>query len=125
MKNIPKLIFTNSCVLLFKFSGAQWLPIYTFPSCPLSIASSANRIYICTAISGVFVSTDMGMTFTESNNGLTDLNTRYMITRDSLLLLGTSTGVFRSTDYGNTWNVKYDVLGPWLKSIFFTDTLEF
>jgi len=32
--------------------------------------------------------------------------------------------ILKSNDYGNTWNVIYDTLGPWLKSIFFTDTLK-
>ena len=32
--------------------------------------------------------------------------------------------ILKSTDYGNTWNVIYDVQGPWLTSIFFIDTLK-
>ena len=32
--------------------------------------------------------------------------------------------ILKSTDYGNTWNVIFDTLGPWLKSIYFIDTLK-
>lgn len=32
--------------------------------------------------------------------------------------------ILKSSDNGITWNVIYDTLGPWLKSIFFIDTLK-
>ncbi len=32
--------------------------------------------------------------------------------------------ILKSTDNGYTWDVMYDVYGPWLKSLFFTNTLN-
>jgi len=32
--------------------------------------------------------------------------------------------ILKSNNSGNSWNVIYDTLGPWLKSIFFFDTLK-
>jgi len=32
--------------------------------------------------------------------------------------------ILRSNDYGNSWDVIYDTLGSWLKSIYFFDTLK-
>jgi len=32
--------------------------------------------------------------------------------------------IVKSTNFGNTWSVIYDDYGPWLKSIFFIDTLK-
>lgn len=32
--------------------------------------------------------------------------------------------ILKSNDNGSTWNVIYDTLGPWLKSVFFIDTLK-
>jgi len=32
--------------------------------------------------------------------------------------------ILKSSDFGNTWSVKLDASGPWLKSIYFIDTLK-
>jgi len=32
--------------------------------------------------------------------------------------------IVKSSDYGNSWDVIYDTPGPWLKSVFFADTLN-
>jgi photosystem II stability/assembly factor-like uncharacterized protein len=78
--------------------------VYTFPSCPFSIVSSGDKFYACTVINGIYISADMGITFTQSNAGLSDSSARDIIIRDSILLVGTRTGVYRSTDYGVSWN---------------------
>lgn len=104
MKNSAKFFLTISLFILFKLSSAQWEQVYTFPSCPFSIVSSGDKIYACTVINGIYISTDMGITFTQSNVGLSDSSTRDIIVHDSILLVGTRTGVYRSTDYGVSWN---------------------
>jgi photosystem II stability/assembly factor-like uncharacterized protein len=104
MKNFTKILFTIIFLCLFKLPFAQWVQVYTLPSCPFSIVSSGDKIFACTVVNGIYISTDMGMTFTQSNTGLNDSSTRDVIVRDSLLLVGTRTGVYRSIDYGVSWN---------------------
>ncbi len=99
-----KLLFVVSLNLIITYNVyAQWDSVYTFPTWPDWIASSGDNLYACTVTRGVYISTDAGITFNQSNTGLSDTSTRCMITRDSLLLLGTRTGVFRSVNYGETW----------------------
>jgi len=104
MKNLKLNFVAFILLVIVKISVAQWSPVYIFPSCPLSIKTIEDKIFVCTAVNGIYVSTDLGVTFCETNLGLDDINTRDLIIKDSLLLLGTRTGVFRSTDYGNTWS---------------------
>ncbi len=68
-----------------------------------SLAATGQYVFAGTD-SGVFVSTNEGATWTQSNAGLTDTNVPSLAVYGSAVFAGTHDGVFRSTDYGTTWN---------------------
>lgn len=68
-----------------------------------SLAATGKYVFAGTD-SGVFVSTDEGATWSQSNTGLTDTSVPSLAVNDSEIFAGTHDGVFYSTDHGATWN---------------------
>ena len=68
-----------------------------------SLAAIGKYVFAGTD-SGVFVSSDDGTIWTQSNTGLTDTSVPSLAVDDSEVFAGTHDGVFRSTDHGSTWN---------------------
>jgi photosystem II stability/assembly factor-like uncharacterized protein len=101
MKKTSCLIILSFVVPAHLFS--QWVALDSINSAVCNISTSGNKLYVCSAISGVFISSDSGYTFSPSNNGLANLNTRFILTKDSLLVLGTNNSVYKSIDYGTSW----------------------
>lgn len=65
-------------------------------------------VFVATLDGGVFSSNDYGLSWTETNNGLTQLDVRSLLVAGNLnLFAGTNYdpfgGIFRSTDDGQTW----------------------
>lgn len=66
---------------------------------------SNNVIYVCTKEKGICKSIDGGLTWIQKNNGIRKGHTR-TVTLDQIneiLYLGTSDGIFKSTDNSETW----------------------
>jgi hypothetical protein len=60
--------------------------------------------------SGIYRSTDNGLSWTSANFGLTNNGVHALAVSDTNLFAGTSIGVFRSTDNGSNWTKKsYDL----------------
>lgn len=73
------------------------------------IASEANIIVIGSISNGVFVSNDLGITWVEKNNGLTNKRINSIAIKGSNIYAGTlSNGIFKSSDGGDNW-VKLDL----------------
>jgi photosystem II stability/assembly factor-like uncharacterized protein len=94
--------------ILFQFcfsltSNAQWVAIDSLISYPINISTSGGKIYVCSGTSGVYISSDSGNTFSLSNNGLANLYARFILAKDSLLVLGTNNSIYKSIDYGYSW----------------------
>lgn len=68
----------------------------------LSLAARDTFLFAGTADSGVFVSTNNGLSWTKHFNGL--LNVNALLVRDTNLLAGTSVGVNISADNGLSWD---------------------
>lgn len=67
------------------------------------ISVMGNRIYMGTAGSGIFVSQDIGATWSAVSNGLYSLEITSLLVVDSTLFAGTISGLFMSSDYGGHW----------------------
>jgi photosystem II stability/assembly factor-like uncharacterized protein len=83
-----------------------WVKL-NFPS-NISVSSLAisdlNIIFAGTFEKGVYISTDKGATWQESNNGLKCLDVRtFAIQEDGNIYAGTTKGLYKSTDLGRSW----------------------
>ena len=63
-----------------------------------------NHIYVSCSNEGVFKSTDHGFSWQRINNGLTDISiTSILSLSEDSILIGSTSGVFCSSDQGNHW----------------------
>lgn len=90
------------------FSGNGWIPLYNFPSSGNNIFSiaTANDTFIYAGTrTGILRSTNYGVSFAFSNNGIPANSWVWDIAIDSTGIVGaaTSNGVFISTNQGTSW----------------------
>ena len=75
---------------------------------------------------GIFISTDMGANWTQSNNGLTNTNIKSFAVKDGNLFTAASTKIYISTDDGATWNLSSNGLpGRTINKIYTYDNYLF
>lgn len=103
MKTKNYLLLIILLIILNCPTYGQWVILDSLNYAISNISTSGGKLFICTTTNGVYISTDSGYTMYASNNGLTNLNTRIIQTKDSLLVLGTNNAIYKSTDYGTTW----------------------
>ena len=84
---------------------AQWSAVDSVNSAISNISTSTGKLYVCSVTTGIYISSDSGNTFIPSNNGLPNLNTRVILAKDSLLVLGTNQQIYKSTNYGSSWSL--------------------
>jgi photosystem II stability/assembly factor-like uncharacterized protein len=84
---------------------AQWIVVDSLNSSVNKISTSGSKLYVCSVTTGVYISTDSGYSFNSSNNGITNLNTRIILAKDSLLVLGTNQSIYKSIDFGTSWQL--------------------
>lgn len=83
---------------------AQWEQTGTPPGVT-RLASKGDLLFVATSDSGVYRSTDLGMSWIPSNSGLTVRYVYSLLVHDTTIFAGTSgAGIFRSTDNGASWN---------------------
>jgi photosystem II stability/assembly factor-like uncharacterized protein len=98
-----QLFLFNICSLIP--THAQWIITDSVDSWITSFSTSGGYLYACAAATGVYISSDSGFNFVPSNDGLENLNTRVILPKDSLLVLGTNNEIYKSIDYGFTWSL--------------------
>ncbi|MCD4695941.1 MAG: T9SS type A sorting domain-containing protein [Bacteroidales bacterium] len=103
MKKLLTLDLIFLMLLTSNSSIAQWVKLDSLDSPILHITTSNERLYVCTATNGVYISSDFGNSFYSSNSGLNNLNTRIILAKDSLLILGTNNSIYKSTNHGESW----------------------
>jgi photosystem II stability/assembly factor-like uncharacterized protein len=84
--------------------GTSWTSIkFDIPNTHISqLAAMGTKLFLVTLESGVFVSNDNGMNWTQDSSGLEKVNC--FLTTNNLLWAGTdSNGVYLSQDIGQTW----------------------
>ncbi len=75
---------------------------YLHPSY-LTLSSNGNDFVSGTYGKGIYISTDKGVTWNESNTGLTDLTVLQVAVSGSKLFVSTLSGLFLSNDDGHSW----------------------
>ena len=101
--------------------GTSWYsPVHTYNLTIKSIISPSSHI-ITTAEYGNYNSSDNG------NTWVRDLTIRHVVaTNDSIVLSGGNGSIYRSFDFGNTWNYVYIIPGsPPITAIAFKDSVAF
>ncbi|HEY9188500.1 MAG TPA: T9SS type A sorting domain-containing protein [Ignavibacteria bacterium] len=100
---------TNWKVLRSFNGGATFTELsqnFTYPITSIIMDSAAIQyLYVTTWGGGVYRSTNLGSTFTQINNGTTNLNVYSLgVDKDSAnLYIGTEYGLYRSTNRGTSW----------------------
>jgi photosystem II stability/assembly factor-like uncharacterized protein len=85
----------------FSFSGLP-PPLYSYVSC---MTNNGSRVFVGEIGSqGIYYSDDAGVTWTQSNTGLTDLSILSLhATIGEGVFAATQSGLFKSVDAGHTW----------------------
>ncbi|HSD62763.1 MAG TPA: T9SS type A sorting domain-containing protein [Ignavibacteriaceae bacterium] len=97
---------------------AQWAQITSAPGVYYrDIMNSNGELYVSSAGSGVYKSTDNGGTWLPINNGLTSqqaLDTYQTVNISGILFVATTDGIYKSTDDGGIWVKKSNgiTIGP-------------
>lgn len=99
-----KLFATGSSGVLM-FDGAKWSAVHSgSPTTSFfSITASGNTLFAGAWFDGVSRSTDGGVTWTKTNNGLTGRLTTSVHKDNGVLYAGVNDGLFISRDEGQTW----------------------
>jgi len=123
---------TNGRGLLVSTSnGGSWTSIGPANTWIHSIVLCGSSVFVGTrpyggSNDGIFCSDNLGVTWTQRNNGLTNFWIEGMALRGSELFAGTDDGVFNSTDRGLSWvAVNTGLIDRNITSIAANDTLVF
>ena len=107
MNNIDSILFATSLNgQLFRSTngGKYWFPIVLFNFKNTSqIAIDGDKIFVGTGSEGIYMSSDYGDSWTQMNNGLTNLIIEGLANEGDTLLVSNDDGYFRSSDGGQHW----------------------
>jgi ligand-binding sensor domain-containing protein len=96
-------IILSVLVTIAMTTNAQWqLANGPYGGSIASLATSGSNIFAGT-YSGVFLSTNNGTSWSQVNNGLTNLNINSLAISENNIFAGTYGGVFLSNDNGTSW----------------------
>jgi photosystem II stability/assembly factor-like uncharacterized protein len=99
------LLISAFCLLLTTILPAQWQPTNgPFGGNVNGLILKTPYVFALVSGVGVFISSDNGTTWSQRNNGLTNLNVQCIAVKGTRIFLGTSYGLFTSDDNGTTWN---------------------
>ncbi len=92
-------------ILVLNVSGlfGQWIKMDSLAHAVGAFESSGNHLFAGTNANGFYYSLDSGVTWTNSNQGMTHLNIRSISAKDSMIFIGCEGDVCKSTDFGLTW----------------------
>ncbi|MDP3915226.1 MAG: T9SS type A sorting domain-containing protein [Bacteroidota bacterium] len=104
LKAIDETIFAGIQNKLYSSSNKSdsWEEVYSFGSTVSSLNKFGDDYYVTTLGNGIYISRDKGVTWSNLNSGLTDLNVTTLARIDTVLTCGTSShGFFYKK--GNDW----------------------
>jgi len=121
MKNITLTALLS--VLVFISANAQYWQHCSGPggSIPSMTVDVQNNCFAATWGSGIYLSSDNGGTWTQVNNGLTDLFISSVRVNENGVLYTTGfDGIFRSADHGASWTaINNGLLNPVTNAVAF------
>jgi|GEM_PF-1816557 len=104
-----KFLFFITAIFLALPAGvyAQWTDVSPLPGNTFNdVACYNNYVYTAQGGTGVYVSSDNGSTWSQINNGITDLNVTSLLAIDGYLFAGGNGGqVFISENNGGEWKL--------------------
>ena len=118
-----KKLIAISCILICCIFNvqAQWQQTNgPYGGVIMSIASDGNTVFAGTMGSGVYRSTDNGISWAPMNNGLTDSWVRALSISQGKVFAGTNNGIFVSSDNGNRWTEASNGMGNLVVKAFAT-----
>ena len=110
--------------LFFLFFGnikAQWVSIHDYANNPVDgFADNGNILYAAIAGTGVYRSSNFGNNWILTNAGIKTQPFNNIAAKDSLVFVSSNYGLFRSTNYGITFDSLTSVYGT-VYSVFIVD----
>jgi len=123
----PKLLVLL-LLIIPGFALGQWVEVLKITTLnPIQAFSDNgnNRLYAA-ATNGVYSTTNNGINWTFSNNGLNHFPLYSITAKDSVCFVGAGLGVYRSTDFGSNWTLqKNGIDSPTVSSVLIIDNLVF
>jgi photosystem II stability/assembly factor-like uncharacterized protein len=105
--NIYKIIFTINLLIFFSFNSpisAQWIKAENSINSGIATLWNNGTILFAGTSTGVYISSNGGVNWKQSNSGLLDGVSVYCYEQKGInIFAGTSDGLFRSSDEGNSW----------------------
>jgi photosystem II stability/assembly factor-like uncharacterized protein len=71
------------------------------------LLENGNDLFAVIPGSGIFLSTNFGVSWTAQNTGLTNLDVNAITINGSDIYCGTLNGIFHSSNYGNSWTLVH------------------
>lgn len=108
-----KIILT---LLIIHFSlltaNAQWEIVNNQITDPVSsFASYGNILYAAVGGDGIYKTTNTEINWSLLNNGINTQQYNAIAVKDSIMFIASDQGLFRTTDYGNTWDSLQTIQG--------------
>lgn len=122
LKAIDETIFAGIQNKLYSSSnkGNSWEETYSFGSMVSSLNKFGNDYYVTTLGNGIYISQDNGITWSNLNSGLSDLNVTSLTLIGTVLACGTSSNGFYYKR-GNDWvNNKEGIICSTVRSMAIT-----
>ncbi len=98
-----KLLLTILILFVSLLANAQWQQTTLNNKSIISLTALNGSIFAGTSQDGIYRSADDGATWTQVNNGLTNLDVYGLAVNGNTIYAGAGQGVFKSTDNGDTW----------------------
>ena len=87
---------TDDSIYISNDSGTHWIPLFNPGSSCHTLAVIGNNIFAGTIDSGIFLSTNNGISWGQINQGLTDMNIHSLAIYDTTIFVGTNnSGVWK------------------------------
>jgi photosystem II stability/assembly factor-like uncharacterized protein len=110
------------------FAFGQWVEVFQIPNFdPVqAFADNGNGRLYAAATNGVYSTTNNGINWTFSNNGLNHFPLYSITAKDSTCFVGAGLGVYRSTNFGNNWTLqKNGIDSPTVNVVLIVDNFVF
>jgi hypothetical protein len=111
MKNILRFLFVGFCLFTtISPLYAQWVHTSGPNGADItSLVFNKGDILAGTFAGGVYISTNNGSSWVQSNEGLTNTSVLSLLVNDTNIYAGTNGGLYRSTNNGSSWNYIFGV----------------
>lgn len=104
MNKFIKYLILIIFLVIYNNSYSQWQKMFEVYATIYEFTGNSNYVFCATGPTGVFRSSDNGLTWDTVNSGLENKNAQTITAQGSYIFVGTDSGLFRSTNNGDNWS---------------------